>query len=341
MTRLAPDPRAPSGIGRLLPLAAVAAVVSLALVLSAVAVVEAQGRGDAGDPLSDPALRKAAGDALRSTAARMLPLKVLLVLAPLALLAGVGLLAASAARVLRGRPILAPCVRQRVAWRPGDILIVAAVWALAHAGAQVLLPGGGADLESIPPWLFQVGLTLATLATVGLIVRVRGGGRRALGLHGHRFGRNVGLGVYGFLCFLPIHAALMLGVQAALERLSLRPMVQEPVRLMLETESPVALVAVALVGVLVAPVGEEVLFRGFIQGALREACGARAALVGTAALFAAIHFNLFAFPALLVLGLVLGYLYDRAQSLVGPIVLHALYNGTVLAALGALRLAKG
>jgi len=341
MTRPAPDPHAPSGIGRLLPLVAVAAVVLLALALSAVAVAEAQGRTGVGDPLSDPALRKAAADALRSTAARMLPLKLLLALAPLAFLAGMALLAVSAARVLRGRPVLAPAPPGQAAWRPSDILIVAAVWALAHAGAQVFLPGGGTDLESPGPWLFQVVLTAATLATVALVVAVRGGSRRALGLHGHRFGRNVALGVYGFLCFLPIHAALMLFVQVALDRLNLRPVMQEPVRLFLKTDSAVALMAVPLVGVLVAPVGEEVLFRGFIQGALREACGARAALAATAALFAAIHFNLFAFPALLALGLVLGYLYDRTQSLVGPIVLHALYNAAVLALLGALRLAKG
>jgi membrane protease YdiL (CAAX protease family) len=49
---------------------------------------------------------------------------------------------------------------------------------------------------------------------------------------------------------------------------------------------------------------------------------------GTAALFAAVHSNVWPSPIpLFVLALVLGWLAYRTQSLVGPILLHALFNG--------------
>jgi len=51
------------------------------------------------------------------------------------------------------------------------------------------------------------------------------------------------------------------------------------------------------------------------------------ALFGTAVLFACIHTSVWPTPVpLLVLGLGLGLLAQRTQSLVGPIVLHGLFN---------------
>jgi membrane protease YdiL (CAAX protease family) len=53
------------------------------------------------------------------------------------------------------------------------------------------------------------------------------------------------------------------------------------------------------------------------------------AIYGTALLFAVFHANVWPTPIpLFLLGLVLGYLALRTQSLVGPIVVHALINGT-------------
>jgi membrane protease YdiL (CAAX protease family) len=55
---------------------------------------------------------------------------------------------------------------------------------------------------------------------------------------------------------------------------------------------------------------------------------------GTAALFAAVHSNVWPSPIpLFVLALVLGWLAYRTQSLVGPIVLHTLFNGVACALL--------
>ncbi len=60
---------------------------------------------------------------------------------------------------------------------------------------------------------------------------------------------------------------------------------------------------------------------------------ARLAIFGSSMFFAALHTNWPASLALFPMGLALGWLYHRTQSLVGPIVFHALFNVTTFIAL--------
>ena len=78
--------------------------------------------------------------------------------------------------------------------------------------------------------------------------------------------------------------------------------------------------------ILLAPVAEEVFFRGILYAAVRQAGFPRLALWGTAALFGLIHFNLLTFLPLMALALVLALLYDRTNNLLAPIAAHSLFN---------------
>ena len=78
----------------------------------------------------------------------------------------------------------------------------------------------------------------------------------------------------------------------------------------------------------VAPaVCEEVFFRGFVFTALAARHGAVVAILGTALLFAAIHFNPWQFPALVLLGIFLGVLVYVTHSIYPAIVAHMVTNG--------------
>ncbi len=84
------------------------------------------------------------------------------------------------------------------------------------------------------------------------------------------------------------------------------------------------------VGVL-APIAEEMVFRGAIQRRLAEALGKRSpwiAIVLTAALFAVVHGNMAQGINAFVLGLLLGWMYVRTGSLVPGIAFH-LTNNTI------------
>ncbi len=80
--------------------------------------------------------------------------------------------------------------------------------------------------------------------------------------------------------------------------------------------------------VLLAPLFEEVMFRGYIAGSLRSAYGGVVAWLFSSLLFGLMH----AVPSIILTatcgGLVLGYYYLRHRSLVMVIILHAMNNLT-------------
>lgn len=90
--------------------------------------------------------------------------------------------------------------------------------------------------------------------------------------------------------------------------------------------------AVFVVGAILAPVVEEVVFRGFLFGGLRTHMEPRYAILLSAALFGALHFQPLAFPVLLLLGALLAALYQRTGSLWMPILMHFCINAIGLIA---------
>lgn len=79
--------------------------------------------------------------------------------------------------------------------------------------------------------------------------------------------------------------------------------------------------------VILAPIAEEVFFRGVVFNALLRERGPRTAYLGSAALFAVIHLSIVSLLPIFLLGLALAWVYDRTGSLLAPIVMHAVVNG--------------
>ncbi len=89
----------------------------------------------------------------------------------------------------------------------------------------------------------------------------------------------------------------------------------------------VVLVLIVVVG---APLVEELVYRGFIQGGLQERIGSTAALVITAAWFTVVHLEPIEFPGLFTFAIVLGLCYRRTQRLGLSMVTHLAFNATGL-----------
>lgn len=89
-----------------------------------------------------------------------------------------------------------------------------------------------------------------------------------------------------------------------------------------------SIAAFAVVATLVAPLGEEVLFRGLLYGSLRARLGVGPAALLAGLIFGAIHFDAPAQGILLlcVLGMLFCLLYEKTGSLLPGIGLHALHN---------------
>lgn len=84
--------------------------------------------------------------------------------------------------------------------------------------------------------------------------------------------------------------------------------------------------------VVAAPLGEEVCFRGFLFGGLRERLPRLAAALTSALIFGGLHATtgISAVPPLIFFGFVLALLYERTGSIVPGILLHMLNNSVAL-----------
>jgi len=83
-------------------------------------------------------------------------------------------------------------------------------------------------------------------------------------------------------------------------------------------------------GILVAPVVEEIFFRGFIFAGLREHLGWKKAALISAGLFALIHLEPTAIPSIFLLGLIFAYLYHRSNSIWPSLLMHCATNTMAL-----------
>ena len=82
--------------------------------------------------------------------------------------------------------------------------------------------------------------------------------------------------------------------------------------------------------ILVAPVVEEVLFRGILYRTIKQQGHPMLGLFLSSLLFGAIHANLMTLIPLAFLAAVLALLYDRTNNLMAPILAHSLFNAVNL-----------
>lgn len=93
-----------------------------------------------------------------------------------------------------------------------------------------------------------------------------------------------------------------------------------------------AFVANFVVVALVAPIVEELTYRGLGFAAVQQFFGGAVAVVVTGVAFGLAHGLVIALPVLTIFGLILGWLRLRTKSIYPPIILHAIFNGAALLA---------
>lgn len=188
----------------------------------------------------------------------------------------------------------------------------------------------GAAWARLPTGLVLVAVANATMVlvcvfTVALVGSGHAGPLRLLGMWEAQPFRRAVLGVVGFLMVFP------LVLLAAVAALILAPRVGLPVQaqevlVQVAAVSPGMFLA-ALVGiVVVTPLTEELLFRGFLYATLRRHAGPLGAIALSALTFALMHGHAVGVAPLFVLGFLLAYLYERTGSLAASVAAHAAYN---------------
>ena len=146
-----------------------------------------------------------------------------------------------------------------------------------------------------------------------------------IGMRLNHLREQLRLGVYGFL------AAVVPMTISMFATLPFRGAENQHSLLKQLMESPdVATVSIiAVTAVIAAPLFEELLYRVILQGWLSTIFPASVAIPLVAALFASVHGwrdGLALFP----LALILGYVFHRQHSYLSVVVIHALFNATML-----------
>lgn len=203
---------------------------------------------------------------------------------------------------------------------------------LSAVGASVAL-GAGLDEDGLGVLVAgQIGFWVGLVAVSVLAVRARVGGqvRAVLGVQMTVRDLLVGvpLGVVAQLIVVPL---IYLPLRSLVDDLD----VEGPARELLDRGNGVGLMVLAVTVVVVAPVVEELFFRGLLLRSIDERWGARAAVIGSSVFFGATHFQLVQFPALALAGGLFAVLAVRAGRLGPAIAAHAGFNAATVVALTA------
>lgn len=152
----------------------------------------------------------------------------------------------------------------------------------------------------------------------------------ALGLSLVNVSNNIKQGIKKYLLTLPLIILAGFVINLISNYYGINPEMQDVVKWILEEKSLFILMSLVFFGIIIAPLIEEIIFRGFLQSALKNYFGRRYAILISASLFAAVHMDIFAFFQILILGILLGYLYEKTQTLAASVVVHIIHNSLTL-----------
>jgi membrane protease YdiL (CAAX protease family) len=111
-----------------------------------------------------------------------------------------------------------------------------------------------------------------------------------------------------------------------MSRCGLKPEAQEAVQVLQQAMSPGRRLIYGVAALGMAPIAEEVLFRGLLYPTIKQMGHPRLALWGTSLLFAGIHMNLMALVPLTFVAMMFAWLYEATDNLLAPIVAHCFFN---------------
>lgn len=217
-------------------------------------------------------------------------------------------------------------------YQPAD-LIGPALVVLVYVGMFLLSLGMPKvtykDLDA-PTLLFNIGLQLAIAGGMALIALQRISPKRWLGLHWQEW-RSI-------LVIAPAAVLLMWGVFWGIEATGYiqwmeslgAETVQETVRLFQESDDIIQIGLLAVTAVVIAPLCEEIVFRGLFYPVMKKFSGPWLAALCSGLVFAAAHGNLTVLLPLFILGILLVVVYEKTGSIWAPIAVHFCFNATTI-----------
>lgn len=140
------------------------------------------------------------------------------------------------------------------------------------------------------------------------------------------FKKSVVIGAIGFICIYLALIPTMFLWKTVLDSLNFEYEYQLPVLLVQNGGSPLEMGLMALLIVVVAPICEEIVYRGFLFRYLNKRVSMSLAIAISSCIFALMHLNLYSFLPLFILGSGLCIVYKLSGNIVSSITIHVLFN---------------
>ncbi|MBG86127.1 MAG: hypothetical protein CMO80_04415 [Verrucomicrobiales bacterium] len=146
------------------------------------------------------------------------------------------------------------------------------------------------------------------------------------GLNKNGWGRAIVRGMVIGLLIAPLVMALQAGCHWLFTQAEVKAPRQEVVTTLVQTVQWDQRIYFGFIAIVIAPVVEEIMFRGVMYPALKYRGYGAAAVWGSAIIFAMMHGNLLSLIPLTLLGLLLIALYEWSGNLLTPIFAHSTFN---------------
>ncbi|MFA5424381.1 MAG: type II CAAX endopeptidase family protein [Phycisphaerae bacterium] len=195
--------------------------------------------------------------------------------------------------------------------------------------------------ESSPQRIFlQTLLQIFTniAVAIAILIYVRryfSKGLNGFGFDHSKIGKDLLCAVGYFIAMLPlvfaaIRLILIFGRLIISKDFQIEP--HEQLKLIVSYTQPSIRIAILVSGAIITPFFEEILFRGLVQNSIRNMLNKPwPAIFISSAIFTFLHPNVH-WLAIYVVGLFLGYAYEKSGSLYRSIFLHAIFNGFTIIA---------
>jgi hypothetical protein len=210
-------------------------------------------------------------------------------------------------------------------------LVVLAVTFVIYYGVTLAL-SAAFGLDPVGLSFVTYAAVMAPLFVLGawLPAHAAGQGRRELGLNHLPPGRLLGWGAAGGLVGLFGNYALF-ALLYLVVRLLTGSGLESPDAETLRGLGSFYQAAAVLATAVLAPVCEEVFFRGALYSAMRKSLGRNRALILNALVFSLLHLKWQGLLSLFALGLIFAWLYEETDSVYPGMLAHAINNIVVLA----------
>lgn len=218
-------------------------------------------------------------------------------------------------------PLLAPELTE-VPWRAREGFLIV-LFALVTGGFFSILAVTMTKDTDIQTLLATICIEGSLGLWVWLWVKLRhNGGFAQLGFKPRR--GDVGAGVLAALLGLGVGAAITQIVLTLANNVTERNV--EPPQQLPEIQHGAEIFLAGIAVVIVAPIAEEMFFRGFLYQAFRRWRGVRQAVLISGFVFAIAHVSPIIMPSIFALGVIFAYLFERRSSLTATIAGHMVYN---------------